>query len=603
MFRERRRLLKQSLIFFIVFFQSNWLSRLVRATVFTPTPEADHPLHVLARKLAGEHGGALSRKQMIQLQTESLLHADRHGRVTPSLQAAIFRIEAEFGPKFAADAAPAFQTLVGELGAKMNGKINPPEVRVPYWLKDAGPLDHFRSSAALPPKTKYLIIGSGLTGSSAARNLAAEAEAGHRVVVVDAGHRPASGASGRNGGNIEGIKESFFGEYRGFVEEQKDFIRVRFPDLPPDVVQFQAERQAKYLMKFFQRNLDKIVRAAAEDGFNADISMNGWLRIAEDADEAAALADEVAFAKGLGIDFEVWSPEKIKLEKGIDAKFSGRYIKRSGNYHPAKFVEGVMKRAIERGVEYHTETKVTRIEKLPDGTFQVHTNRGTIHTEKLLNATNGYMRELVPQATFIEPRVSHISDYRHVPDTFDGSTLTRMKGDWYANFPKQDRYVDGDGKKWGSFRVGGGEDTPFAPSRVWDPPYLDDIFYEVSEVTGINMPATKGQPPARGNNGVMAFTIDRMPVVSFHYERLPDGTLRIDTNYVVLSPCNGYGGSQAVEAGDVGGEMLRTGTLSSDLPDDVFSMKRFMVDQPLFLRSAGTQCESDVLRAITAATR
>lgn len=165
-------------------------------------------------------------------------------------------------------------------------------------------------------------------------------------------------------------------------------------------------------------------------------------------------------------------------------------------------------------------------------------------------------------------------------------TVTKEKGDWYANYPKQDRYVDQAGETRGTLHVGGGLDTPFSPSKVHRPPFMKNIYNDVRKMTGEIIPGTKNQPPVAAWSGVMAFTEDRGPILSFLYRK--DGT--IDKAVVLASTCNGYGGSQCVISGELAGKMSQTGEISDSTPDDIFSMRRFMSDKPLFLEPSSERC-------------
>ncbi len=80
---------------------------------------------------------------------------------------------------------------------------------------------------------------------------------------------------------------------------------------------------------------------------------------------------------------------------------------------------------------------------------------------------------------------------------------------------------------------------------------------------------------------MMAFTEDRMPVISFYTD--PKG---VEHKGLVLAiACNGYGGSQCAHAGLAAAHLARTGTAPKNFPDDVFSMKRFLTKEPLFAKS------------------
>ena len=557
----------------------------------------------------------LSRKEEIGqedldvLREAALRHTDAHGRVTEALQDALFAAEGALRSMFDVSATRAFQTLVAQVGGKMMGPIHIPEVRKPYWLKDAGPLVGFRSPGDFPTQVDYVVIGAGLTGASVAKNLLPEVEKGKTVVVLEMGDQPASGASGRNGGNIEMMKESFLHDYRGFVEVQKDFLRARFPDLEQKVIDDQARRQSRYLLRFFWKNVEEILRSSGDatreaDGIEADVSVAGWLRIAETKEEEEGLEAEVAFANetlGLRDDdaFKIWDPDRIEQETGIRARYKGRFVPRSGNMHPYKFVNGVLSRAIAKGVKLYTRT---RVEKLTRGAALgpsggtgclVETSKGTILARKVIVATNAYTRDLFPELgrdissdgrkrPVLEPRVSHISDFQHVQDHFKGRTMTRKRGDWYANFPGQDRYEDALGVRRGTLHVGGGYDTPIDADEIHTPPYIDLVFHEVLQDTVDTIPATMGQPPYRSWSGVMGFTVDRAPILSFFHETW-DGAP--DTSVVLAVAFNGYGGSQCANAGRIAAMMAIEGKTPEEIPDDIFSMRRFLTDEPLFAQS------------------
>ncbi len=531
--------------------------------------------------------GTVRAGDITALRDAALRLADAHGRVTPALQEALFAAEDALRPAFDTGAARAFQTLVATVGGQVKGPVHIPEIRVPYWLKDdpppgaAGSLVGFRSSERLPGQAEYVVIGAGLTGVSAAKNLAAEARSGERVVVLEMGDRPACGASGRNGGNIEMLKESFLDGYRGFVEVQRDLLRHLFPRLDEGVLAARATEQARCLLRFFLANVREIVATVAEHGIDADLSMAGWLRIAETAEEEAGLEAEVLFARGLGLDFELWGPERIEQETGIQVDRKARFIAESGNYHPHKLVHGLFRRLIDEGVQLYTRTRVLGIELHGEGDVVVRTCDGPIRAARVIVATNAYTPEILAGTGFIEPRISHVCDFQHVENTFRGRTITRRQGDWYATFPRQDWYEDASGVRRGTLHVGGGADTPIPRDEIHAPPFIDLVYHEIREDTAQMIPETRGRPPLRAWSGVMGFTADRAPVVSFFHERWDAPP---DVRVVLAVAFNGYGGSQCAIAGKVAASLAVRGEPPEgiELPDDVFSMRRFLTGEPLF---------------------
>lgn len=539
---------------------------------------ADFQLAILNWKSEALVDGKIDLKDILDLSQILKPYLDSKGRVTPEIQLQIFDIEKSLYGEFDSSVKNKFQTLVAEMGAQTSVEILKPEIDVPLWLKEKGPLDQYKSAEQLPQEVDYIVIGAGLTGASAALHLAHEAQLGKKVAVLERGDKPAFGASGRNGGNIEMIKENYLNDYRGFVEVQKDILKHRFPGVSNQDLELQSKRQATYLLKFFQNNVKEIMKNVKENHIQADISMKGWLRIAENKEEEKGLAEEIAFAKNLGLEFSIWSPEKIKKETGISTVFYGRYIKQSGNYHPFKYTNETLMTAMKKGVQLYTETNVDRVERQSDGRYMVYTSRGAVLARKLVVATNAQTSQLFPELSVIEPRVSHIVNFKHTANEFNGMTVTMKKGDWYGNFPKQEQYKNENGEKRGTLHVGGGYDTPIPKEQVDSPPFYEEIYKQLVSDTNKAVADTNQRAPERAWSGVMAFTEDRSPILSFLYNK----SAHVDKAVVFAVAFNGYGGSQSAMAGRVAAEMAMTGEVSSDIPEDLFSMKRFMVKEPLF---------------------
>ncbi len=114
------------------------------------------------------------------------------------------------------------------------------------------------------------------------------------------------------------------------------------------------------------------------------------------------------------------------------------------------------------------------------------------------------------------------------------------------------------------------------------------MFQQVRNETAVVVPDTMGRPPVRAWSGVMAFTEDRAPILSFLYRNgQPDKAV------VFAVAFNGYGGSQASISGKVAAQMAKSGQVPNGIPDDIFSMKRFQESKPLFL-NAPSNCK-DIL--------
>jgi glycine/D-amino acid oxidase-like deaminating enzyme len=532
----------------------------------------------LAQQKAGNRG--VSRLDIEDLQGAAAGLLDAHGRVTPVLQEALYAIEDMLRSRFDRSAAALFQSWVAHVGAKMRGPIAMPEEETPFWQLQPSSLAGFRSSSNLPEEVDLLIIGAGLTGASAAYHSVPLVRAGQRVVVIDMGD-PASQASGRNGGNFELIPENFLGPYEGLVRERYKYLETVYPSLDERTLTTRANRQAKLILEFGKRNLARFSRIVTAEGIQCDYSPQGWLRTAETAEEEAALCGEVALVGDEAL-LVHWSKETIFRELGLRSYFGGRYAPKCGNYHPQKFVSGVLEKALERGVGLYTRVRVDSVVTGAGPAPIVCTSEGDIRARRVIVATNAFTSHLFPELEKIECYQSQIMNLEHVENRLKGMTVTEKKGDLYYNFPQARQYVDEQGVRRGMLHVGGGLDRP-APSPE-DLQRSPTVLGLVKAGTDRRFPDTRGQPPSRVWTGPMAFTPDRMPVIGFLRRSGAD-----PQSLIIAAGFNGYGGSYCVEAGYTAAEMARTGEVLSDVPEEDFSPHRLLDQDPLFLMPLGRQ--------------
>lgn len=541
-------------------------------------PDAARSLEELAQRKAGLR--EVSRHDIDELRAAAAGLVDAHGRVTPALQEALYGIESTLRSRFDRSGAAAFQSWVARIGARMRGPITLPEEETPFWQLQPNPLAGFRSTPSLPEEVDLLIIGAGLTGASAAYHAVGLARAGQRVAVIDMAD-PACHASGRNGGNFELIPENFLGPYEGLVRERYKYLQAVYPDCDETTLLVQAGRQARLVLGFGMRNAERFARLVTEEHIDCDYSPHGWLRIAETAEEEEALKGEVALVGNEAL-LVYWSKEKIFEELGLRAYFGGRCAPRSGNYHPHKFVCGVLQKAIERGVALYTRVRVDNVVTGAGPDPIVCTAEGDIRARRVIVATNAFTSHLFPELEKIECYQSQILNLEHVEDRLKGMTVTEKKGDLYYNVPQSTRYVDAQNVRRGMLHVGGGLDRP-APAPE-DLQRSAAVLGLVKAGTDRRFPDTRGQPPSRVWTGPMAFTPDRMPAIGFFRRGGAD-----PRSLIVAAGFNGYGGSYCVEAGYTAVELARTGAALPDVPEDVFSPQRFLSQAPLFPLSPARQ--------------
>jgi gamma-glutamylputrescine oxidase len=216
----------------------------------------------------------------------------------------------------------------------------------PYWLEEPSPA---RPEAELDGRADVAIVGAGVTGCSAALQLAG---GGLRVRVHDA-RRIAEGASGRNGGFALGGGAARY-----------DVARETYG----------AERAAAY-WRWTEDALDRMAELAGDA-----LQRPGSYRLAGDEAEREDIALEYEALREDGFDAE-WLDD---VPGGAAGKFHGAIShSRDGSIQPARFVRRLAGLAAAAGVELREHDEVEDVEALD--------------ADRVLIATDGYGHGLVPE--------------------------------------------------------------------------------------------------------------------------------------------------------------------------------------------------------------
>ena len=463
--------------------------------------------------------------------------------------------------RFSRGALLLFQNLQARLGISTTRAIALPIDDQPFWHRAQHPFANYQSTDELPIFADVVIIGAGLSGAAAAYHLK---DSGLSVAVIEKGD-PAGEASGRNGGNFELLPENSVGTYEGLAPGRFKFMKRRYPNVPLEVLQAVSERQASLVLGLALRNRDLLKETILNEGIACDFSPKGWLHLAADEREEQGICDEVSLAAQHGQKIAIWSRSKIAEEFGIDTEFLGRFIPGDGTYHPFKFVCGELSSALRSGVTLYTRTRVLRIASVAPNEHRLVTDRGNITARRVIVATNAFTKELFPELAAIEPYQSQILVTEHVTDRVRGRIVTSDNGPVFFNQPREGAR---DGRA--PLIMGGANDRPMKnpSSRRRSPAVhahlmkLRDNFY----------PELAGRPPSAEWVGPMAFTPDGLPCIGF-----------LRPGIIVAVGYNGYGGSYATAAGHAAAEMAISDVVPEWLPEEIFSPRRLLSDQPLFL--------------------
>ena len=270
-----------------------------------------------------------------------------------------------------------------------------PIKKTAFWLDDCNPHENHpwrdNAEAKLPETCHVVVIGGGFTGAAAAYHWAQQAEDDKTMVVLEMGE-VASGSSGRNEGLI--VMGRYYAMVYGFV---RDNLKETRKDLGDDQQDRLARQFATVYCKATYRSADMIEGTIRKEGFDCDYVRSGWVTALgrEDQgalDKAVRMAEESGFT-----DWTRLEPEQAKEKSGMQVKYDAAFSQKAASIHPAKWVWCLFSAALRsKAVELYTRTKVIKVEDVGSA-YVLHTDRGKIRAQYVINATEAYSVKLHPQ--------------------------------------------------------------------------------------------------------------------------------------------------------------------------------------------------------------
>ncbi len=280
----------------------------------------------------------------------------------------------------------------------------------PYWWEGV-PRD--ACEEAVPARADVVVVGAGLTGSSAAATLAA---AGRDVVVIES-QWPGFGASSRNGG--------FVG--RHFKHSLADLLK-RF-DVPTALAYFLELR----------RGFDFAINLMKSEGLDCKLQENGRFIAAMNVSDFERLKTDYALRRQhLDEKFELL-PEGGLSEYRSTKVVGGVLLREQAAIHPGFYAHAMAQRARARGALIVSNTSVLGLRHVDAG-FEVTTTRGAVRCRDVLVSTNGYSGDAMP---WLKRRLIPIRGFMVATEPLPAETLRKLlpHNRTYTDIRKDSNYL------------------------------------------------------------------------------------------------------------------------------------------------------------------
>lgn len=227
-----------------------------------------------------------------------------------------------------------------------------------------------RRGRPLPDVADVVVIGGGLTGVTAARQLALQ---GAVVTLLEA-ETLGWGASTRNGGIVHpGYKWG-----------------------PRTLIERHGEETGRALYAETLEAYETVKRLIAEEGIDCSFEERGHLELAYAPGHVRDLLEERESLALVGVEASVIGRGSIRAEIGTDAYHGALVFPGSGGLHPGRYFVGLAEAAARAGADLHEGVRVRTVRPQADGRAVVETERGAIIARDVVLATNGYTDGAVP---------------------------------------------------------------------------------------------------------------------------------------------------------------------------------------------------------------
>ncbi|KIX09787.1 uncharacterized protein Z518_00868 [Rhinocladiella mackenziei CBS 650.93] len=370
--------------------------------------------------------------------------------------------------------------------SKPSGLPSPNPTKSFWQTSHPNSIAHHRSTSSLPSKAAIVVIGTGVSGTFATRELLTKSDELDLDILVLEARTVCSAATGRNGGHLQPLILSERSGIIGFELANFHYVEglVAANDIECDF------RKVPGCLGFWNKTFFEEAKAAL--GQDADTGMDfnhtDLVRVVEDAEE-------------------------LKELRLVDAV--GAFVQNiAASLSPYKLVVWTWKDMLSRfppsRLNLQAETAVTELSRSGDE-WLLYTSRGTVHAKHVVLTTNAYTSHLLPQfASLISPVQAQMSALV-LPKTSPFAKRLIPKSYGFMGVGSQDRVMsdylvqnpilpDSDGKRSGGHLMfgGGRHHVPGHGVGVSDDDFVDPhaelYLRSLSERLDLISPMTESAP-------------------------------------------------------------------------------------------------------------
>jgi len=231
-----------------------------------------------------------------------------------------------------------------------------------FWL-EAIDCEHLEPPLEGERKADVVCLGGGYT-SLVTAYLLKKRNPGLEVAVLE-GNYVGFGASGRNGG-------------MALHEPHLDRARKR------------GVERVRFTYDETVRTIDWIEELAREEGFDCELERTGYLDIALYPRHERENEEKESACRKVGIELELFDRETMRSVIRSERFGGALHFPKAAILHPGKYVSGLKKAAVAKGVRLFEESPVENVVEDRRG-YEVATARGRIRAETLVVGLNAYL--------------------------------------------------------------------------------------------------------------------------------------------------------------------------------------------------------------------